>query len=71
MAELAYQDSYAYIELRDEDKNPVIFRTTERTKKLEEVVRKLNTLIDICTIRDGSGAVLSNFYCRVFNTDFS
>ena len=71
VAELAYQDSYAYIELRDEDKNPVIFRTTERTKKLEEVVRKLNTLIDICTIRDGSGAVLSNFYCRVFNTDFS
>lgn len=71
VSELAYQDSYAYIELRDEDKNPVIFRTTERTKKLEEVVRKLNTLIDICTIRDGSGAVLSNFYCRVFNTDFS
>lgn len=71
VAELAYQDSYAYIELRDEDKKPVIFRTTERTKKLEDVVRRLNTLIDICTIRDGGGAVLSNFYCRVFNTDFS
>lgn len=71
IAELAYQDSYAYIELRDEDKNPVVFRTTERTKKLEEVVRKLNVLNDICTIRDGFGNVLSNFYCRVFNIDFS
>lgn len=71
VAELAYQDSYAYIELRDEDKNPVIFRTTERTKKLEDVVRKLNTLNDICTIRNGSGEVLNNFYCRVFNIDFS
>jgi hypothetical protein len=71
IAELAYQDSYAYIELRDEDKNPVIFRTTERTKKLEEVVRKLNILNDICTIRDGNGDVLNNFYCRVFNIDFS
>ncbi len=71
IAELAYQDSYAYIELRDEDKNPVIFRTTERTKKLEDVVRKLNTLNDICTIRNGNGEVLNNFYCRVFNIDFS
>lgn len=71
VAELAYQDSYAYIELRDEDKNPVIFRTTERTKKLEDVVRKLNTLNDICTIRNGKGEVLNNFYCRVFNIDFS
>ncbi len=71
VAELAYQDSYAYIELRDEDKNPVIFRTTERTKKLEDVVRKLNTLNDICTIRNGKGEALNNFYCRVFNIDFS
>lgn len=71
IAELAYQDSYTYIELRDEDKNPVIFRTTERTKKLEDVVRKLNTLNDICTIRNGNGEVLNNFYCRVFNIDFS
>lgn len=71
IAELAYQDSYAYIELRDEDKNPVIFRTTERTKKLEDVVKKLNTLNDICTIRNVKGEVLNNFYCRVFNIDFS
>lgn len=71
MAELAYQDSYAYIELRDDKKNPVIFRTTERTKKLEDVVKKLNVLNDICTIRDGDGNVLNNFYCRVFNIDFS
>lgn len=70
MAELAYQEAYAYIELRNEDKEPVSFRNTKQTQRLEEVVKKINLLNDICTVRDKFGNVLNNFYCRVFNNDF-
>lgn len=70
MAELAYQEAYAYIELRNEDKEPVPFRNTKQTQRLEEVVKKINLLNDICTVRDKYGNVLNNFYCRVFNNDF-
>ena len=70
MAELAYQEAYAYIELRNEDKEPVPFRNTKQTQRLEEVVKKINLLNDICTVRDKFGNVLNNFYCRVFNNDF-
>lgn len=70
MAELAYQEAYAYIELRNEDKEPVQFRNTKQTQRLEEVVKKINLLNDICTVRDKFGNVLNNFYCRVFNNDF-
>lgn len=70
MAELAYQEAYAYIELRNEDKEPVPFRNTKQTQRLEAVVKKINLLNDICTVRDKHGNVLNNFYCRVFNNDF-
>lgn len=70
MAELAYQEAYAYIELRNEDKEPVLFRNTKQTQRLEGVVKKINILNDICTVRDKEGNVLNNFYCRVFNNDF-
>ena len=70
MAELAYQEAYAYIELRNEDKEPIPFRNTKQTQRLEEVVKKINLLNDICTVRDKFGNVLNNFYCRVFNNDF-
>lgn len=70
MAELAYQEAYAYIELRNEDKEPVLFRNTKQTQRLEGVVKKINILNDICTVRDKQGNVLNNFYCRVFNNDF-
>ena len=70
MAELAYQEAYAYIELRNEDKEPVLFRNTKQTQRLEAVVKKINLLNDICTVRDKHGNVLNNFYCRVFNNDF-
>lgn len=70
MAELAYQEAYAYIELRNEDKEPVLFRNTKQTQRLEAVVKKINLLNDICTVRDKFGNVLNNFYCRVFNNDF-
>ena len=70
MAELAYQEAYAYIELRNEDKEPVLFRNTKQTQRLESVVKKINILNDICTVRDKEGNVLNNFYCRVFNGDF-
>lgn len=70
MAELAYQEAYAYIELRNEDKVPIPFRNTKQTQRLEEVVKKINLLNDICTVRDKFGNVLNNFYCRVFNNDF-
>ena len=70
LAELAYAEAYMYLELRDEDKNPINFRPSHKTKALEEVVRKLNTILEICTIRDGNGQELNNFYCRIFNKDF-
>lgn len=71
LAELAYAEAYAYLELRDEDKNPINFRPSHKTKALEDVVRHLNTMLEICTVRDGAGQVLSNFYCRIFNQDFA
>lgn len=70
MAELAYQEAYAYIELRNEDKEPVLFRNNKQTQRLEAIVKKINLLNDICTVRDKFGNVLNNFYCRVFNNDF-
>lgn len=70
LAELAYAEAYMYLELRDEDKNPINFRPSHKTKALEEVVRKLNNILEICTIRDGDNRELSNFYCRIFNKDF-
>jgi hypothetical protein len=70
MSELAYQEAYAYIELRNEDKEPVIFRKTKLTRRLESVVKKINILNEICTVRDVGGNILNNFYCRVFNNDF-
>jgi len=70
LAELAYAEAYVHLELRDEDKNPLNFRPTHKTKALEEVVRKLNNILEICTIRDGDNRELSNFYCRIFNKDF-
>lgn len=70
VAELSYLEEFAYIELRDENKEVVNFRKDSKTRELERVVRELNKVLSFCTVRDKNGRELSNFYCRIFNESF-
>lgn len=67
----AYEETLTVIELRDKDKNSIPYRNTQDIKKMEEVVRKLNHMNESFNIEDGTGKVLSNFYCRIFNESFT
>jgi hypothetical protein len=66
-----YQEGIEVIELRDENKNPVMFRQTEMIREMKEVVKALNAMNEKAEVRDGEGQILTNFYCRVFNEEFS
>lgn len=63
-------DSTEVIELRGEDKMIKPFKKNDEIKVMESVVKRLNTAIAGCDVRDGNGDPLSNVYCRIFNEDF-
>lgn len=70
-AMIAYQEAIAVIELRDENKNAIPYRSNQDIKKMESVVRKLNEVNEKSKIVDGNGETLTNYYCRIFNESFS
>lgn len=70
-AMIAYQEAIAVIELRDENKNSIPYRSNQDIKKMESVVRKLNEVNEKSKIVDGNGETLTNYYCRIFNESFS
>lgn len=66
----AYQEKLEVIELRDENKNSIKYRSNQDIKKMEELVRNLNRMNESVQIRTAEGETLTNFYCRVFNESF-
>ncbi len=66
----SYQECLQVIELRDEDKQSMKYRSNQNIKHMEDVVRNLNRLNESVEIRDGNGETLTNFYCRIFNESF-
>lgn len=69
-AELDYLEQCEVIELRDENKNTIPYKNNEHTKRMAEVVRKLNSLNEKCSVVDCEGKIMTNIYCRIFNESF-
>lgn len=69
--EQAYQDAFRVVELRDESKTPIVYRSNQEVKEIEELVRKLNKINEQAVIKDENGQIMTNFYCRIFNENFS
>lgn len=69
-AELDYLDQCEVIELRDENKNTIPYKNNEHTKRMADVVRRLNSLNESCKVVDRDGEILTNIYCRIFNESF-
>lgn len=69
--EQAYQEAFRVVELRDESKNPVSYRSNQEVKEMEELVRHLNKINEQAVVRDENGQIMTNFYCRIFNENFS
>lgn len=67
----AYQKGFTVLELRDEKKNPVSYRSNQEVKEMEELVRQLNEINEQAVVRDENGQIMTNFYCRIFNEGFS
>lgn len=65
-----YLQSCSVVELRNMQKKPVPFRSTQMTQEMETLIRKLNEINERADIRDQNGEVLTNIYCRVFNESF-
>ncbi len=69
-AELDYLEQCEVIELRDENKNTIPYKNNEHTKRMAEVVRRLNSLNEKCSVVDREGKIMTNIYCRIFNESF-
>lgn len=70
MYEEIYNQTCPVVELRDEKKKPISFRSSKMTVDMENMIRKLNEINEKAEIRDGNGELLTNIYCRVFNENF-
>lgn len=68
--EMAHIDRTEVIELRGENKVSKPFKMNEEIKAMEVVVKRLNSAIANCDVRDKAGIPLNNVYCRIFNDDF-
>jgi hypothetical protein len=69
LAEEYYMLAFDTVEVRDDDKNPIILRNTSLVQSIRDTVAKLNRVNNKHKIADGNGENLNNFYCRIFNTD--
>jgi len=69
-AEINYLEQCEVIELRDETKARTPYRSSDHVTRMSETVRRLNQMNESCEVRDGSGQVLTNIYCRIFNESF-
>lgn len=65
----SYMSAYQTIQLRDEKGLDTNFFNTQRLKEASELVQNLNKINEACIIRVGDAKPLTNFYCRIFNTD--
>lgn len=70
LTEQDYLDTCNVVELRDSEKNAIPYKNSEHIKRMSEVVRSLNRMNEHHVVRDGSGKVLTNIYCRIFNESF-
>jgi hypothetical protein len=70
LAEQDYLEQVEVIELRDSDKKSISYRNSEHIERMSESVRNLNKLNESSEIRDGTGKLLTNIYCRIFNESF-
>jgi len=69
IAYTSYMSAYQTIQLRDEKGLDTNFFNTQRLKEAADLVQKLNKINEGCVIRVGDAKPLTNFYCRIFNTD--
>lgn len=69
-AELDYLEQSDAIELRDEEKNKVDYRSNKAIAHMTNVVRSLNKVNEKAVVVDRNGDRITNIYCRVFNETF-
>lgn len=69
-AELDYLEQSDAVELRDEEKNKVDYRSNKAIAHMTDVVRSLNKVNEKAIVVDRNGDRITNIYCRVFNETF-
>lgn len=69
-AELDYLEQSDAVELRDEEKNKIDYRSNKAIAHMTNVVRSLNKVNEKAIVVDRNGARITNIYCRVFNETF-
>lgn len=69
-AELDYLEQSDAVELRDEEKNKVDYRSNKAIAHMTNVVRSLNKVNEKAIVVDRNGDRITNIYCRVFNETF-
>lgn len=68
--EKVYAESYPVVELRNQNKESIVYRSSKEIVAMENLVKKLNEINEKAVICDAHGNNMTNMYCRIFNESF-